>query len=243
MNVALYLTNIQNLCKVFFNTFNTSRDTNFILESGKIRIHTVSSKKDFIIEAMLDSIIIDNIIAPNLNQKQIYSLSNYQLYNITKKMNYFGNCLFEFEETQCCFSYQHKNKKTRFIIQTTKIESIYSIPTTIYSCIFTIVPSDFILLINRCFVIDTDVELSINDNKLIANSRDSNISYKTQIPVVLYKYSHFQFVYSKDHLSLITNYSEKILYIKVYVDDFGLIKISMYVHYLGTINFYLSPIL
>ena len=243
MNLSIYLTNVQNLCKVFFNTFNISRDTFFILENDKIKIYTVSSNKDLVIEVFLDSIIIDNIISLSNNEIDIYSMSSYQLYNITKKMNYFGNCLFEFDDTKCDFSYQQNNKKTIFTIESKKPDSIYSTPSTTYSCIFTVIPNDFIVLINRCSVVDNDVELSIENNQLIAKSNDMNISYETKISTVIYKYRPFKFIYSKNYLNLIKHYQDKILYMKIYVDDFGLIKISFYVHHLGNIIFYLSPIL
>ena len=243
MNLSIYLTNVQNLCKLFFNTFNVSRDTFFILENDKIKIHTISSNKDLVIEVVLDSIIIDNIISLSNNDTYVYCMSSYQLYNITKKINYFGNCLFEFDNNKCYFSYQHNNKKTTFTIESNKMNGIYSTPSTAYSCIFTVIPNDFILLINRCSVVDNDVELSIDNNKLIAKSNDSNISYETQITMVIYKYRHFKFIYNKNYLNLVTHYHDKILYMKIYVDDFGLIKISFYVHQLGNIIFYLSPIL
>ena len=63
MNLSIYLTNIQNLCKIFNNIFNISRDTTFILDNGKIKIITVSSNRDLVIEVFLDSIITDNIVA------------------------------------------------------------------------------------------------------------------------------------------------------------------------------------
>lgn len=242
MNLALYLTNVQNLCKIFNNTFNISRDTNFILENNRIKIYTINNKKDMVIEALLDSIIIDNIINLLDTNKQIYSVSNYNLYNITKKLNYFGNCLFEFYDNTCSLSYNKNGKKTTFTIDSVKLNSIYSIPLTTYSCIFTVNPDDFLLLINRCSVVDNDIELSITNDKLIGKSSDTNISCETQINILIYKYSTFKFLYSKTYLDLIKNYHNKMLYMKIYIDDFGLIKISMYIHNLGTLNLYFSPV-
>ena len=178
-----------------------------------------------------------------MNQPHIYSVSSFRLYNITKKTNFFGNCLLEFDDTDCYFSYHVNNNTTKFTIESTKLDSIYSSPSTIYSCIFTVIPNDFILLVNRCSIIDTDVELSIKNNKLVAKTKDINISCETLIDAVIYKYRDFQYIYSINYLNLVKNYNDKILYMKIYVDDFGLIKISMYVHNLGNINFYLSPIL
>jgi hypothetical protein len=118
---------------------------------------------------------------------------------------------------------------TKQTISSKIITHIPNYPFSIYTCIFNVEPEDFINLIIRSSVVNSYLTLLVTPTHLISNSRDDIISQETKIPIKIIKYNEVTNNYNLNHLYLITHFINNILYIKIYIDNFGLLKMCLFI--------------
>lgn len=229
-----------NFSKIICLFKNISSELYLVNNHNLFLLHSSNNTKTVIINGYFDQLLFDNLLTNNsISVPQKYRISSYDFYKVIKNFTKIDKFQLKLENNMLYI--QQLLSQTSIECKEVNVNLSY-IPETNYTCIFSVDINIFCEILERISIIDENVNISSNKNRLFFVSFNDCMSQESSIPVKYFKYIKFNFNYNISDISLIIKLRNYILYNRVYISNDGILKISLLIEYFGNLNLYLSSI-